>query len=217
MAEMRLLLRESLGKSLGDEHAGVLRGGLAWFVHELMESQVTEQVGAALHEKSRQVHAGQWLPCRRPWRTRVGDLKLAIPRLRHFPSFLEPRSCSELALVAAVEAAHVNGVSTRKFEQLVRAARPRRHGPLCRLSPLRRPRQLGGRLPLAVSRDTLPLPLARRQGGACARGATCAMRLWSSPKAYMRRAAVRCSASPSARPRARPPRASSCAILCPTA
>lgn len=37
----------------------------------------------------------------------------------YFPSFLEPRKRSEQALVAVVQEAYVNGVSTRKVERLV--------------------------------------------------------------------------------------------------
>lgn len=54
--------------------------------------------------------------------TRVGTLERAIPRLRsgsYMPSFLEPRRRSEQALVAVVQEAYVNGVSTRTVERLV--------------------------------------------------------------------------------------------------
>jgi transposase-like protein len=49
-------------------------------------------------------------------------VELAIPKLRqgsYFPSFLEPRKRSEQALVAVVQEAYVNGVSTRKVDRLV--------------------------------------------------------------------------------------------------
>src|SRR5689334_15873404 len=58
----------------------------------------------------------------RRWDTRVGEIELAIPKLRsgsYFPSFLEPRKRSEQALVAVVQEAYVNGVSTRKVDRLV--------------------------------------------------------------------------------------------------
>ena len=47
---------------------------------------------------------------------------MAIPKLRqgsYFPSFLEPRRRAEQALVAVVQEAYVNGISTRKVERLV--------------------------------------------------------------------------------------------------
>ncbi len=58
----------------------------------------------------------------RTWQTRVGELNLAIPKLRRgsfMPSFLEPRRRAEQALVAVVQEAYVNGVSTRKVDRLV--------------------------------------------------------------------------------------------------
>ena len=59
----------------------------------------------------------------RRWDTRVGEIELQIPRLKDWqPSarrFLEPRRCAEQALVAVVQEAYVNGVSTRKVDRLV--------------------------------------------------------------------------------------------------
>jgi transposase-like protein len=53
----------------------------------------------------------------RQWDTRVGSIELAIPKLRqgsYFPLFLEPRRRAEQALVAVVQEAYVNGVSTAR-------------------------------------------------------------------------------------------------------
>ena len=122
MAEKSLSLDELVRKLLGDEHADVLRETLAWFVCELMEAEVAGQIGAGLNEKSaeRVTHRNGYRE--RLWKTRVGEITLAIPRLRsgsYFPSFLEPRTRSEKALVAVIQEAYVNGVSTRKVERLV--------------------------------------------------------------------------------------------------
>ena len=122
MAETSMSLDELVRKLMGDEHADVLRETLAWFVRELMEAEVGTQIGAGLHEKSpeRTTHRNGYRE--RTWQTRAGEIELAIPRLRsgsYFPSFLEPRSRSEQALVAVIQEAYVNGVSTRKVERLV--------------------------------------------------------------------------------------------------
>ena len=122
MAEKSMSLDELVRKLMGDEHADVLRESLAWFVGELMEAEVTGQIGAGLHEKSpeRVTHRNGYRE--RSWQTRAGEVELAIPRVRsgsYFPSFLEPRSRSEKALVAVVQEAYVNGVSTRKVDRLV--------------------------------------------------------------------------------------------------
>jgi transposase-like protein len=122
MADKSMSLDELVRKLLGSDHADVLRETLAWFVGELMEAEVAGQIGAGLHEKvpERTTHRNGYRD--RLWRTRAGEIELAIPRLRsgsYFPSFLEPRSRSEQALVAVVQEAYVNGVSTRKVERLV--------------------------------------------------------------------------------------------------
>jgi putative transposase len=122
MAEKSLTLDELVRKLMGDDHADVLRETLAWFVGELMEAEVTQQIGAGRHEKSaeRVTHRNGYRE--RSWQTRAGEVELAIPRLRsgsYFPSFLEPRSRSEKALVAVIQEAYVNGVSTRKVDRLV--------------------------------------------------------------------------------------------------
>jgi transposase-like protein len=54
----------------------------------------------------------------------VGEIPLRIPKLREgnfFPSLLEPRRRAEKALLAVVQTAYVQGVSTRKVDDLVRA------------------------------------------------------------------------------------------------
>ena len=122
MAEKSMSLDELVRKLMGDEHADVLRETLAWFVGELMEAEVAGQIGAGLNEKSpeRTTHRNGYRE--RGWQTRAGEITLAIPRLRagsYFPSFLEPRSRSEKALVAVIQEAYVNGVSTRKVDRLV--------------------------------------------------------------------------------------------------
>jgi transposase-like protein len=60
----------------------------------------------------------------RNWETRVGSVQLAIPKLRHgtyYPEFLEPRRRSEQALVSVIQEAYVQGISTRKVDQLVQS------------------------------------------------------------------------------------------------
>jgi transposase-like protein len=108
-------------KLLASEHADVLRESVAWMVAELMEAEVTAQIGAELGQRTpeRLTQRNGYRP--RDWDTRVGELELRIPRLRtgsYFPSFLEPRRRAEQALVAVVQEAYVNGVSTRLVEQL---------------------------------------------------------------------------------------------------
>jgi transposase-like protein len=90
----------------------------------LMEMEVSEQIGAARYERSenRQEHRNGYRE--RPWETRVGEIQLQIPKLRrgcYYPSFLEPRRRAERALLAVIQSAYVEGVSTRKVDDLVQA------------------------------------------------------------------------------------------------
>jgi Transposase, Mutator family len=123
MAERaRMTAAQLADKLLQDEHADVLRETVAWMARELMEADVSAQLGAELGERSleRITHRNGYRP--RQWDTRVGSIELAIPKLRqgsYFPSFLEPRRRAEQALVAVVQEAYVNGVSTRKVDRLV--------------------------------------------------------------------------------------------------
>jgi putative transposase len=124
MAEgQRMTAADLVDKLLADEHADVLRDSVAWLVTQLMEAEVGGLTGAELGERApdrRQAQRNGYRP--RRWDTRVGELELAIPKLRtgsYFPSFLEPRRRAEQALVAVVQEAYVNGISTRKVDRLV--------------------------------------------------------------------------------------------------
>jgi putative transposase len=114
---------EVVAKRMIDDHADFVREAVAVVAAELMEAEITAEIGAAKGEVSseRTSHRNGYRP--RLWETRVGELELAIPRKRdgssYFPSFLEPRRPCEQAIVACVMEAYVNGVSTRKVDRLV--------------------------------------------------------------------------------------------------
>jgi putative transposase len=119
----RMTAADLVDKLLTSEHGDVLRDSLAWLVEELMNAEATALAGAELGERApdrRQTQRNGYR--QRRWDTRVGALELAIPKLRqgsYFPSFLEPRRRAEQALVAVVQEAYVNGISTRKVDRLV--------------------------------------------------------------------------------------------------
>ena len=116
-------LAESVRK--GEEPGGDwLRAVVERVVQELMEAEVSAQIGAGRYERTEERTTQRNGYRHRPWDTRVGTLELAIPKLRagsYFPSWLEPRRRAEQALVAVVAEAYVQGVSTRKVEALVQA------------------------------------------------------------------------------------------------
>lgn len=119
----RMTIEEVVRKVLLDDHADVVRESVRWVAQQVMESEVTELVGAELGERrpeDRATHRNGYRP--RRWDTRASEIELQIPKLRqgsYFPSFLQPRKRSEQALVAVVQQAYVCGVSTRRVDQLV--------------------------------------------------------------------------------------------------
>ena len=122
--EVRMALLELLRKAAVDEDADFLRDGVQVLAQALMELEVSQQVGAERHERTLS-RTGQRNGYReRDWDTRVGSIELRVPRVRYgsyFPSLLEPRKRAERALVAVVQEAYVQGVSTRRVDGLVQA------------------------------------------------------------------------------------------------
>ena len=124
MAEgQSMTAREAASNVIAFEHADVLRESVAVMVKEIMEAEIVQLAGAELGQRAPGQRSAQRNGYReRRWDTRVGEIELAIPRLRtgsYLPSFLEPRRRAEQALVAVVQEAYVNGVSTRKVDRLV--------------------------------------------------------------------------------------------------
>jgi putative transposase len=121
--EGRMTVADVVANVLAGEHGDFVREAVAIVARELMEAEVSAEIGAGRGEVSveRLTHRNGYR--QRGWETRVGEIELAIPRKRsgaaYFPSFLEPRRRSEQAIVAVVLEAYVNGVSTRKVDRLV--------------------------------------------------------------------------------------------------
>jgi len=115
--------REAVEQMMQSEHGDVLRQSVEFMVRELVEAEVAAHLGAEHGERAPERRLTQRNGYRtRQWNTRVGEIELQIPKLRRgsfMPSFIEPRKRSEQALVAVVQEAYVNGVSTRKVDRLV--------------------------------------------------------------------------------------------------
>jgi putative transposase len=121
--ELRMALAEVLRKA-GMEDADLLRDGMRVLAQELMEIELEQHVGAARHERTPERSGYRNGTRERTWDTRVGTIELQVPRVRDgsfFPSLLEPRRRAERALVAVVQEAYVQGVSTRRVDDLVQA------------------------------------------------------------------------------------------------
>lgn len=88
----------------------------------VMEAEVTAKVGAEAHERSQERTTHRNGHRERRWDTRLGTLKLQVPKLReggYVPSFIEHRKRSEQALISVIQEAVVKGVSTRKIEAVL--------------------------------------------------------------------------------------------------
>jgi transposase-like protein len=111
-------------KHVGEADVDFLRETLQVVLHAVMDADVSQRLGAGPHEHTpeRTGYRNGYRP--RRWDTRAGTIDLRIPKLRegsYLPAFLEPRRRSEQALLAVIQQAYVEGVSTRRVEDLVQA------------------------------------------------------------------------------------------------
>jgi putative transposase len=125
MTESSMTLGEYLRKISVDLDGDFLREGVRLLAQLIMEGEVTEQIGAGKYQRTpeRKTHRNGYREPRE-WDTRVGTIGLAIPKLRegsYFPSFIEPRRRAEKALLAVVQQAYIEGVSTRKVDDLLQS------------------------------------------------------------------------------------------------
>ena len=108
-------LLELLRKRGIDGDVDFLREALRVLVDGIMDAEVSAQIGAQHGERSPERVTYRNGYRNRTWDTRVGTMELHIPKLRegsYFPSLLEPRRRSEKALLAVIQQAYVEGVST---------------------------------------------------------------------------------------------------------
>ena len=99
-----------------------LREALQVLVEGIMDAEVSAQIGAEHGERNPEgtTHRNGYRS--RTWDTRVGTKELRIPKIRegsYFPILLEPRQRSEKALLAVIQQAYVEGVSTRRVDDPV--------------------------------------------------------------------------------------------------
>ena len=88
----------------------------------VMEAEVSQKIGAEPHERSEERTGYRNGHRERRWDTRLGTLSLKVPKVReggYVPSFVEHRKRSEQALISVIQEAVVQGVSTRKIENVL--------------------------------------------------------------------------------------------------
>jgi len=114
-----------LRKHLDEADPDLLRAMVKTFADALMGAEADALCNAAYGERSpeRINTRNGYRP--RDFDTRAGTVELAVPKLRqgsYFPDWLlEPRRRAERALVAVVTQCYVEGVSTRRVDDIVKA------------------------------------------------------------------------------------------------
>jgi putative transposase len=124
MAKDHRRLAEEVAQGILLDDAGFLREIVERVIQELLETEMTEHVGAAPYERvvGRTGHRNGHKP--RALRTRVGTLNLMVPQDREgtFSTRLFARyQRNEKALVLALMEMYVEGVSTRKVTEITEA------------------------------------------------------------------------------------------------
>lgn len=114
------LLRKYLDSPAGSD---MLADMIKYTVEALMDAEVDGVCNAGYGERTAErVNSRNGHRARR-WDTRAGTIELAIPKLRsgsYFPGWLlEPRRRAEKAMTAVICQAYIEGVSTRRVEDLV--------------------------------------------------------------------------------------------------
>lgn len=122
MTDPTMALLECLGKfglKIEDDY---VREGARILLQGAIELEVQQRIGAKPYERTPERLTQRNGYRERPYETRVGEITLLVPRLREgsfFPSILEPRRKMEQALLAVVQSAYIEGVSTRKVDKLL--------------------------------------------------------------------------------------------------
>jgi putative transposase len=124
MAKDRIERNELCDKLVEVASAGEnpLRAMAEMMADFVMEAEVAAKVGAEPYERSLERATQRNGYRERRWDTRLGTLQLKIPKVReggYVPSFVENRKRSEQALISVIQEAVVQGVSTRKIENVL--------------------------------------------------------------------------------------------------
>jgi putative transposase len=121
MAKTSIALSELVEKGANDD---VVRELLTDIVRRVMDFEIEQRCGAEYGERTEDRSNSRNGYRDRLWETRAGSIDLRIPKLRrgtYFPGFLEPRRTAEKALIAVVQEAYIQGVSTRSVDELVKS------------------------------------------------------------------------------------------------
>jgi transposase-like protein len=91
-------------------------------LEKLMDMDVSNQINAQRNERSTDREAYRNGYRSRGLNTRVGEISLEVPKLRkgsYYPPFLHYYQRTEASLLSVVQESYIEGVSTRKMENLI--------------------------------------------------------------------------------------------------
>lgn len=127
MTQHQSALTTLIGEVLADPdlaHSDVFRRMLQAGLQDLINAEATAKIGAAPHQRTPERTTRRNGTRPKTLATPAGEVDLQIPKLREgsfFPSLLHPRRRVDKALYAVICQAWIDGVSTRKVDQLIRA------------------------------------------------------------------------------------------------
>ncbi len=124
MALDQSVLSELLDAFRTGKGLDLVRGAVTLVRQELIEVELTAQIGADRYERADTRVTGRIGHRPRVLSTKAGDEELAIPKLQKgssFPSILESRRRIDQAFYAVAVEAYVHGVPTRAVVELVAA------------------------------------------------------------------------------------------------
>ena len=111
----------TLSPKVKDQEEG-LKGLMSWSLNLVMQLEAMEQIDAELYERtdSRKAHRNGYKE--RTLKTRMGELRLKKPQFREIPfetKVFDRYSRVEKALVNAIVESYLQGVSTRRVQDIV--------------------------------------------------------------------------------------------------
>src|SRR5512136_3329426 len=121
MTDERMALKALVEKT---SDADLLNEMIGFAANRLMALEADALCNAGRHERTADRLNYRNGYRNRMWETRAGTVDLKIPKLRkgsYFPVFLEHRRTAEKALIAVIQEAYVQGISTRSVDDLVKA------------------------------------------------------------------------------------------------
>lgn len=124
MTKTKVDAMETASNVIEKGHANVLLQTLVRALTSVMDTEASALCGAEYGERSDERSNVRNGYRDRVFETRLGTAELRIPKLRegsYMPSFLDPRRRWEQAFVSVVSEAYVQGVSTRKVDELVKS------------------------------------------------------------------------------------------------